>query len=234
MARKGFRFSADTGSSSPKSDRPSDGKPEKIEQTSDRELIHRARQGDRGAFDLLVLRYQRKVGHIVSHYIQDPCEVLDVTQEVFVRAWRGLKGFRGESGFHTWIYRIATNTSKTHLMGQIKRKHRVCHEAEVMDGDHSNDGSEWMIFDISETPEDLAESDEIRQAIIEAFEALPVDLKAVATMRELEGLSYEEIGRITGCTSNIVRSRLYRARTRIYDSIAPVLERKRRRKPKRD
>ncbi|MBF2760144.1 MAG: sigma-70 family RNA polymerase sigma factor [Ectothiorhodospiraceae bacterium AqS1] len=207
--------------------------PGKIEQASERELIQRSQQGDRGAFDLLVLRYQRKVGHIVSHYIQDPSEVLDVTQEVFVRAWRGLKGFRGESGFHTWIYRIATNTSKTYLMGQIKRKRRVYHEAEVMDGDLTIDASEWMIFDISETPEDMAESDEIRQAVVEAFEALPVDLKAVATMRELEGLSYEEIGRIIGCSPNIVRARLYRARTRIYDSIAPVLERKRRRKPKR-
>ncbi len=230
MDRKRSRFSADADTPVLPSERPSGAISEKNDQASDQELTHRARQGERGAFDLLVLRYQRRVAHIVSRYIQDPSEVLDVTQEVFVRAWRGLAGFRGESAFHTWIYRIATNTSKTYLVGQIKRKRRVCHEAEVMEGDHSNDGSEWMIFDISETPEDLAEGEEIRQAIIEAFESLPDDLQAVATMREIEGLSYEEIGHVMGCTPNIVRSRLYRARTRIHEHIAPVLERKR--KPK--
>ncbi len=185
----------------------------------DQALVERTQRGEKQAFDLLVLKYQHKLIKVISRYIRDPSEVMDVAQESFLKAYRALPNFRGDSAFYTWLYRIAINTAKNHLASQGRRP---------AEGDLNPEDAEQ--YDISEelkdgaTPERLMLKDEIERTVIEAIEELPGDLKMAITLRELEGLSYEEIAAAMDCPIGTVRSRIFRAREAINKRLEPLLD----------
>jgi RNA polymerase sigma-70 factor (ECF subfamily) len=186
---------------------------------SDQQLVQRAQAGDRRAFDLLVLKYQQKVASLIGRYIREPSEVLDVTQDAFLKAYRALKGFRGESAFYTWLYRIAVNTVKNHLVAQGRRPPGGDVDAELAEQ-----------LDLGErlretgTPERHALTDEIARTVQDALDALPDDLRTAIVLRELEGMSYEEIANAMECPIGTVRSRIFRAREAIDKRLRPLLE----------
>lgn len=177
---------------------------------SDKQLVARVQKGDKHAFDLLVLKYQYKVHAIVARYINDRDEVNDVVQEAFIKAYRALGNFRGDSQFYTWLYRIAVNTAKNFLVSRSRRPPAFdidADEAEFYTGsDNLKD------FD---TPENLAYRDELQKVVDEVIKSLPEDLRAAVTLREFEGLSYEDIAAIMECPVGTVRSRIFRAREAI-------------------
>jgi RNA polymerase sigma-70 factor, ECF subfamily len=189
------------------------------ERTADQELVARAQNGDKRAFDLLVLKYQQKVANLISRYIRDPSEVMDVSQDAFLKAYRALPAFRGESAFYTWLYRIAVNTVKNHLVAQGRRPPGDDVEAEV---------AEQMDMGVrlrdSGTPERLALTEEIAQTVQRALDDLPDDLRTAIVLRELEGMSYEEIATAMACPIGTVRSRIFRARDAIDKRLRPLLE----------
>jgi RNA polymerase sigma-70 factor (ECF subfamily) len=186
---------------------------------SDQQLVQRAQAGDRRAFDLLVLKYQQKVASLIGRYIREPSEVLDVTQDAFLKAYRALNGFRGESAFYTWLYRIAVNTVKNHLVAQGRRPPGGDVDAELAEQ-----------LDLGErlretgTPERHALTDEIARTVQDALDALPDDLRTAIVLRELEGMSYEEIANAMECPIGTVRSRIFRAREAIDKRLRPLLE----------
>lgn len=187
----------------------------------DQQLVARARQGDKNAFGLLVSKYQRKVQRLLSRLVRDPAEVEDLTQETFIKAYRALDSFRGDSAFYTWLYRIAINTAKNHLMASNRRPmvNATVHETE--------EGETWDELDTlsdSETPENLLLTQEIAQTVEEAIQSLPEELRTAITLRELEGLSYEEIAQVMGCPIGTVRSRIFRAREAIAHRLRPLLD----------
>jgi len=187
----------------------------------DQQLVARARQGDKNAFGLLVSKYQRKVQRLLSRLVRDPAEVEDLTQETFIKAYRALDSFRGDSAFYTWLYRIAINTAKNHLMASNRRPmvSATVHETE--------EGETWDELDTlsdSETPENLLLTQEIAQTVEEAIQSLPEELRTAITLRELEGLSYEEIAQVMGCPIGTVRSRIFRAREAIAHRLRPLLD----------
>lgn len=185
----------------------------------DLDLVARVQKGDRKAFDLLVLKYQQKVVNIVMQYIRDPHESLDVAQETFIKAYRALSGFRGESAFYTWLYRIAINTAKNHLVAQNRRPPRADIEAETAElidaGERLKDRG---------TPEHLLLKDEIADTVRKAIDDLPEELKTAITLRELEGMSYEDIAVAMDCPIGTVRSRIFRAREAIDNRLKPLLD----------
>jgi RNA polymerase sigma-70 factor (ECF subfamily) len=186
----------------------------------DQQLVARAQAGDRQAFDLLVSKYQRKLGRLLSRFIRDPAEVEDVAQEAFVKAYRALPSFRGDSAFYTWLYRIGINTAKNYLVAMGRRAPTTTgfdsDEAEVFeDGD--------QLRDIN-TPESVLASKEIAATVQKAMEELPDDLRTAIELRELEGLSYEEIANIMNCPIGTVRSRIFRAREAIAAKLRPLLD----------
>ena len=186
---------------------------------SDRELVERVQRGERRAFDLLMLKYQHRIAKLIARYVQDPAEVLDVAQEAFMKAYRAIPRFRGDSAFYTWMYRIAINTAKNHLAAQARRPRESgvdVTDAEQFDG--AADLKEYV------TPEGLALTEEIQQTVIAAIEALPQDLKVAISLRELEGLSYEEIASVMECPIGTVRSRIFRAREAINARLEPLLD----------
>jgi RNA polymerase sigma-70 factor, ECF subfamily len=189
------------------------------ERSTDQELVRRAQAGDRRAFDLLVLKYQQKVANLIGRYIRDPVEVLDVTQDAFLKAYRALDGFRGESAFYTWLYRIAVNTVKNHLVAQGRRP---------PGGDLEADVAEQMDLGArlreNGTPERHLLTDEIARTVQQALDALPDDLRTAIVLRELEGMSYEEIANAMDCPIGTVRSRIFRAREAIDKRLRPLLE----------
>lgn len=189
------------------------------ERAADQELVARAQNGDKRAFDLLVLKYQQKVANLISRYIRDPSEVMDVSQDAFLKAYRALPAFRGESAFYTWLYRIAVNTVKNHLVAQGRRPPGDDVEAEV---------AEQMDMGVrlrdTATPERLALTDEIAQTVQRALDDLPEDLRTAIVLRELEGMSYEEIATAMACPIGTVRSRIFRARDAIDKRLRPLLE----------
>ena len=189
------------------------------EQETDQELVRRVQKGDKRAFDLLVLKYQHKIAKLISRYIRDPDEVQDVAQEAFIKAYRALANFRGESAFYTWLYRIAINTSKNHLMAQGRRPPGS--DVEIEDALITEAGAE-ALSDV-DTPEGLALTDEIERVILAAIEALPEELRTAITLRELEGLSYEEIAEAMSCPVGTVRSRIFRAREAIDAKLKPLI-----------
>jgi len=189
------------------------------EQETDQELVRRVQKGDKRAFDLLVLKYQHKIAKLISRYIRDPDEVQDVAQEAFIKAYRALANFRGESAFYTWLYRIAINTSKNHLMAQGRRPPGS--DVEIEDALITEEGAE-ALSDV-DTPEGLALTDEIERVILAAIEALPEELRTAITLRELEGLSYEEIAEAMSCPVGTVRSRIFRAREAIDAKLKPLI-----------
>ena len=186
---------------------------------SDRELVERVQRGERKAFDLLMLKYQHRIAKLIARYVQDPSEVLDVAQEAFLKAYRAIPRFRGDSAFYTWMYRIAINTAKNHLAAQARRPRESgidVTEAEQFDG----------VTELKEfvTPEGLALTEEIQRTVVAAIEALPEDLKIAVSLRELEGLSYEEIAGVMECPIGTVRSRIFRAREAINARLDPLLD----------
>lgn len=185
---------------------------------SDQLLVERARRGDRRAFDLLVLKYQQRIVKLVTRYVRDPSEALDVSQEAFIKAFRALPAFRGDSAFYTWLYRIAINTAKNHVASLQRRP--VEYDLDPQDPDQ-HDLSVRLRED--ETPEGLAMQEELRQAISQAIGALPEELRTAIMLREVEGLSYEEIAEAMDCPVGTVRSRIFRAREAVDAVIRPLL-----------
>jgi RNA polymerase sigma-70 factor, ECF subfamily len=184
----------------------------------DQELVARAQGGDRRAFDLLVLKYQHKVAGLIARYLRDPNEVQDVAQEAFIKAYRALEGFRGESAFYTWLFRIAINAAKNHLASRGRRPPGTDMETEVAEQLDSGRRLREM-----GTPENHLLSEEIAQTVQQALEELPDDLRTAIVLRELEGLSYEEIAEAMDCPIGTVRSRIFRARDAIDKRLSPLL-----------
>lgn len=186
------------------------------EQAADKDklLVARVQKGDKRAFDLLVMKYQYKVHAIVSRYIKDFDEVNDVVQEAFIKAYRALAKFRGESAFYTWLYRIAVNTAKNYLVARNRRP--PASDVDASEADYF-EGSE-RLRDI-DSPESLLYRDELESAVDQAIKNLPEDLRTAVTLREFEGLSYEEIAEVMDCPVGTVRSRIFRAREAIDEKI---------------
>jgi RNA polymerase sigma-70 factor (ECF subfamily) len=189
------------------------------ERRTDQELVRRAQSGDRRAFDLLVLKYQQKVASLIGRYIRDQAEIMDVTQDAFLKAYRALSGFRGESAFYTWLYRIAVNTVKNHLVAQGRRPPGDDVEAEL--AEQMDLGGRLRE---TATPERHLLTDEIARTVQAALDALPDDLRTAIVLRELEGMSYEEIANAMDCPIGTVRSRIFRAREAIDKRLRPLLE----------
>ena len=186
----------------------------------DQQLVERAQRGDKRAFDLLVTKYQRKLGRLLSRFIRDPAEVEDVAQEAFIKAYRALPSFRGDSAFYTWLYRIGINTAKNYLVALGRRAPTVT-EFDADEAESFEDGEQ--LRDIN-TPESMLMSKEIGSTVNAAMEDLPEDLRTAITLREIEGLSYEEIASIMNCPIGTVRSRIFRAREAIAARLRPLLE----------
>lgn len=192
--------------------------------TTDREcdqlLVQRAQAGDRSAFDLLVAKYQRRLMRLVSRLIHDQAEAEDVVQETFIKAYRALRHFRGEAAFYTWLYRIGINTAKNMLASQGRRAAQV--GAAQLDKGAPLEDSE-RLRDI-ETPEAMFASKQIAITVHSAMDGLPMELRTAIVLRELEGLSYEEISEVMACPIGTVRSRIFRAREAIAEKLRPLLE----------
>jgi RNA polymerase sigma-70 factor (ECF subfamily) len=189
------------------------------ERDIDRQLVERAQRGDKRAFELLVEKYQRKLARLLSRLIRDPGEVEDVAQETFVKAYRALPSFRGESAFYTWLYRIGVNTAKNYLMA-IGRRAPTSTEVEAEDAEGYDEGEQ--LRDIN-TPESVLLSKEIAATVNAAIDGLPGELRTAIQLRELEGMSYEEIARVMECPIGTVRSRIFRAREAIAERLRPLL-----------
>ncbi|WP_295433977.1 RNA polymerase sigma factor RpoE [uncultured Thiodictyon sp.] len=185
----------------------------------DQALVLRAQAGDKRAFDLLVLKYQQKVANLIGRYVRDQSEVLDLTQEAFIKAYRALAGFRGESAFYTWLYRIAVNTVKNHLVAQGRRP--PTDDVDTQTAEQLDGGGRLRE---SATPERQLLTDEIARTVQQALDALPEDLRTAIVLRELEGMSYEEIAAAMECPIGTVRSRIFRAREAIDKRLRPLLE----------
>jgi len=190
------------------------------EREIDQELVERAQRGDKHAFGLLVGKYQRKLGRLLSRMIRDQAEVEDVVQEAFIKAYRALPNFRGESAFYTWLYRIGINTAKNYLVAMGRRPYTVP-EIEVEDAENFEDGGELRTTDTHETE---LMSKQVAQTVNDTVAALPVELRTAITLREIEGLSYEEIATLMGCPIGTVRSRIFRARETIAEKLRPLLD----------
>ncbi|MDH3491106.1 MAG: RNA polymerase sigma factor RpoE [Gammaproteobacteria bacterium] len=186
-------------------------------QSSDKKLVKRVQRGDKGAFDLLVLKYQHKIVNLVMRYVRDPELALDITQEAFIKAYRALPRFRGDSAFYTWMYRIAVNTAKNHLAAQRRRPMNV--ELDLQDPDQYDLHAKLKETD---TPEAITLSNETRETVERAIAALPEDLRTAIILRELEGMSYEEIAQTMECPVGTVRSRIFRARDAISKKIGSL------------
>jgi RNA polymerase sigma-70 factor (ECF subfamily) len=187
---------------------------------SDLGLVRRVQRGERGAYDLLVLKYQHKVVKLVMRYLRDPADAEDVAQEAFIKAYRALPQFRGDSAFYTWLYRIAINTAKNALAARDRNP--VSYELDMQSNDESGDVISRLRD--PETPEGLALTEEIRDTVNQAIEALPEDLRTAIVLRELEGLSYEEISASMDCPVGTVRSRIFRAREAIDRRLREVFD----------
>ena len=190
------------------------------ERNVDQQLVERAQRGDKQAFGLLVEKYQRKLARLISRLVRDPGEVEDVTQEAFIKAYRALPSFRGDSAFYTWLYRIGINTAKNYLVAMGRRAPTSTEfEAEEAEGFDSGE----LLREIS-TPESLLLTKEIAGTVNGAIEALPEELRSAIQLRELEGMSYEEIAKLMNCPVGTVRSRIFRAREAIAERLKPLLD----------
>jgi RNA polymerase sigma-70 factor (ECF subfamily) len=185
----------------------------------DRQLVARAQRGDKRAFELLVEKYQRKLARLLSRFIRDPAEVEDVTQEAFIKAYRALPAFRGDSAFYTWLYRIGINTAKNYLMA-MGRRAPTSTEVEAEDAEGFEEGEQ--LRDIN-TPESVLLSKEIAETVNATIESLPEELRRAIQMREIEGMSYEDIAQAMDCPIGTVRSRIFRAREAIAEQLRPLL-----------
>lgn len=186
---------------------------------TDQQLVARVQKGDSRAFDLLVLKYQHKIFGLISRYVNDPDEVQDVAQEAFIKAYRALPRFRGDSAFYTWLYRIAINTAKNYLVSRSRRPPGS--DVEVNDAEHYESGG--ALRDI-ETPESALFGEELKVVVERAISNLPEDLRTAVTLREFDGLSYEDIAQIMDCPVGTVRSRIFRAREAIDTQVREQLD----------
>ncbi|MCF6218873.1 MAG: RNA polymerase sigma factor RpoE [Gammaproteobacteria bacterium] len=184
------------------------------ENFTDRELVKRVQNGDKTAFDLLVLKYQHKIIKLVSRFVREPSDALDVTQDSFIKAYRALPNFRGESAFYTWLYRIASNTAKNFLVSQRRRLGDVGIDSEEM----MSREEEFGLNDVA-TPENILAKDEVQHTVFETIENLPDDLRTALTLREFDGLSYDEIAEVMECPVGTVRSRIFRARETVSEKL---------------
>jgi len=189
------------------------------ERDLDRQLVERAQRGDKHAFELLVSKYQRKLARLLGRFIRDPAEVEDVAQEAFIKAYRALPSFRGDSAFYTWLYRIGINTAKNYLVAMGRRAPTTT-EFNSEDAEVFDEGEQ--LRDIN-TPESAMMSKEIARTVDDAMEQLPEELRNAIALREIEGLSYEEISEIMNCPIGTVRSRIFRARESIATNLRPLL-----------
>ncbi len=212
-------FPPSDGSTQTHETRDDDARPASGVEQSDLELVRRAQRGERGAFDLLVLRYQHKVVKLVARLLRDRTEAEDVAQEAFVKAYRALGSFRGDSAFYTWLYRIAVNTARNTLASRQRRP--LQYEAGLSEGEQAAVESRMRHVD---TPEANVLSDEIHESVNRAIGDLPEDLRTAIVLREVEGLSYEEIAAAMDCPVGTVRSRIFRAREAIDRILAPLVE----------
>jgi RNA polymerase sigma-70 factor (ECF subfamily) len=183
-------------------------------------LVERVKQGDQRAFALLVAKYERRVQRLLSRLVRDSAEIEDITQEAFIKAYRALPQFRGESAFYTWLYRIAINTAKNYLATKSRRPVPVGEFQGADDGEFFDLGD---VVEDNNTPDAVLHSRQVAEAVNAAIEALPEDLKAAITLREIEGLSYEEIAQAMDCPIGTVRSRIFRAREAIAQRLRPLL-----------
>ena len=184
---------------------------------TDKQLVERVKRGDKRAFDLLTLKYQHKIISLVGRYLRDQDEVQDVTQEAFIKAYRALPNFRGDSAFYTWLYRIAINTAKNHLVSKSRRPPDT--DIDVDDGEFQADSA---VLRDDHTPEASLATSQMEKVIYKAIDDLPEELKVAVTLREFEGLSYEEIAEVMECPVGTVRSRIFRAREAIEKKIAGI------------
>lgn len=186
----------------------------KSNEETDQQLVERVKRGDKRAFDLLVVKYQHKIVGLVSRYVRDQDEVVDVTQEAFIKAYRALPRFRGDSAFYTWLYRIAINTAKNYLVSRSRRPPTT-----DVDIDESEFQDNSAVLKEIENPENSLATSELERTVYKAIDDLPEELKVAVTLREFEGLSYEEIAQVMECPVGTVRSRIFRAREAIEKKI---------------
>ncbi len=184
---------------------------------TDKQLVERVKRGDKRAFDVLILKYQHKIIGLVGRYLRDQDEVQDVTQESFIKAYRALPNFRGDSAFYTWLYRIAINTAKNHLVSRSRRPPDT--DIDLDDGEFQDNSA---VLRDNESPEDVLATGQMENVIYRAIDDLPEELKVAVTLREFEGLRYEEIAEVMECPVGTVRSRIFRAREAIEKKIAAI------------
>ncbi len=185
----------------------------------DAELVKRVQAGDKTAFDILVLKYQHKVVNLINRFVSDQTECYDIAQDAFIKAYRAIGNFRGDSQFYTWLYRIAANTAKNHLASRARKSPN--YTVDIEDAEHFEGESGLKEYT---TPENLLLGEEIEKTVFQAIADLPDDLKSAITLREIEGLSYEEIAEVMDCPIGTVRSRIFRARDAIDKELRPLLE----------
>ena len=186
----------------------------------DQQLVERAQRGDKHAFELLVVKYQRKLIRLLSRFIRDTAEVEDVAQEAFIKAYRALPNFRGDSAFYTWLYRIGINTAKNYLVAMGRR----APTSTSMDAEEAEDLGETELLQDLNTPENLMMSRQVADSVNQTLDKLPEDLRTAISLREMEGLSYEEIASAMNCPIGTVRSRIFRAREAIAEQLRPMLD----------
>lgn len=189
------------------------------DRASDQLLVERVKAGDKHAFDLLVLKYQHRIIKLIMRYVRDPAEAMDVSQEAFLKAYRAIPKFRGDSSFYTWMYRIAINTAKNHIVAAHRRP--LEYASDISDPEEFEWHSNLQNMD---TPERQAIADELRRTIEDTIASLPDELRSAITLRELDGLTYEEISLVMDCPVGTVRSRIFRAREALDKSIKSIME----------
>ncbi len=185
----------------------------------DQQLVERAQRGDKHAFELLVAKYQRRLGRLISRFVRNAAEAEDVTQEAFIKAYRALPAFRGDSAFYTWLYRIGINTAKNHLLAQGRR----APTSTPFDTEEAEDFEDAALLHEVATPENELMSKQVVAVVNESLQQLPEDLRTALTLREIEGLSYEEIAAVMNCPIGTVRSRIFRAREVVATNLRPLL-----------
>lgn len=185
----------------------------------DKELVRRVQQGDKSAYDILVIKYQHKIVQLVNRFVKDPSEAQDVAQEAFIKAYRALGNFRGDSAFYTWLYRIAINTAKNYLVSRSRRYSD--YEVDVQDAEQVENAPQLKGM---ETPDSILMNEQIIEAIKAAIEKLPDEMRTAIMLREFEGMSYEEIAQAMECPVGTVRSRIFRAREAIDEKLTPLLD----------
>jgi RNA polymerase sigma-70 factor (ECF subfamily) len=185
----------------------------------DQQLVERAQSGDKHAFELLVAKYQRRLGRLISRFVRDAAEAEDVTQDAFIKAYRALPAFRGDSAFYTWLYRIGINTAKNHLLALGRRAPTSTN----FDSEEAEDFEDAALLHEVATPENELMSKQVVEVVNSSLQQLPEDLRVALTLREIEGLSYEEIAAVMNCPVGTVRSRIFRAREAVAVNLRPLL-----------